>query len=119
MLRWLVNFGFLALPIGVTIGILLGLQAQRHATGGPPLFQPPDQPGGAPPVNNKLTYVQSCRKEDGIHPKVKDGYQEFTREFYRPVIQRNGPIVAQTRRWARIRAPSSRHVLAFGDPCSA
>ncbi|GJN75720.1 xyloglucan-specific endoglucanase protein [Purpureocillium lilacinum] len=78
MLRWLVNFGFLALPIGVTIGILLGLQAQRHATGGPPLFQPPDQPGGAPPVNNKLTYVQSCRKEDGIHPKVKDGYQEFT-----------------------------------------
>lgn len=75
MFRWLVNLGFLALPIGVTIGILLGLQAQRDSSGGPPLFHKPD---GAPPINNKITYVESCEKAFGIHPLSKG--QKFTRE---------------------------------------
>ncbi|KAF7557061.1 hypothetical protein G7046_g6121 [Stylonectria norvegica] len=61
-LRWIVNFGLLALPIGTTLGVLLGMQSHRTATGQPNPFKPvPD---------NKVTPVQSCEKAFGITPET-------------------------------------------------
>ncbi|EQL01618.1 hypothetical protein G6O67_002817 [Ophiocordyceps sinensis] len=68
MFRWLVNVGFLALPIAATLGILLGLQAHRQATGQTPLF--------VPPLDNKWVEKTYCQKSTGIHPESKG--QEYT-----------------------------------------
>ncbi|KAF9876856.1 hypothetical protein CkaCkLH20_05702 [Colletotrichum karsti] len=70
--RWLVNFGLLALPIGITLGILIGLEANRTANGGPPLFSDPD----TPKKNNGITAMVSCDKAMGLHPESKG--QEYT-----------------------------------------
>ncbi|KAF6814717.1 xyloglucan-specific endoglucanase [Colletotrichum plurivorum] len=72
--RWLVNFGLLALPIGVTLGILIGLEASRSANGDPPLFTNPDVP--VPKPNNGITALVSCDKAMGLHPESKG--QEYT-----------------------------------------
>ncbi|KND89178.1 Endoglucanase-1 [Tolypocladium ophioglossoides CBS 100239] len=63
MFRWLVNFGFLALPIAATIGILLGIQSQRQASGQPPLF--------VPTLDNKVVEATYCQKSFGVHPETK------------------------------------------------
>ncbi|PNY23766.1 Endoglucanase-1 [Tolypocladium capitatum] len=68
MFRWLVNFGFLALPIAATIGILLGIQSQREASGQPPLF--------VPKLDNKVVETTYCQKSFGVHPETKG--QEYT-----------------------------------------
>ncbi|KJZ71229.1 hypothetical protein HIM_09372 [Hirsutella minnesotensis 3608] len=73
MFRWLVNAGFLALPIAATLGILLGIQSHRQATGQAPLF--------TPPLNNKWVEKTYCQKAFGIHPDTKG--QEFTRKSRR------------------------------------
>lgn len=65
--RFLVNFGLLAIPIGATLGILLGLQSHRAATGQAPLF-----------VDNSVTKTQYCQKAYGIHPQSLG--EEYTRK---------------------------------------
>ena len=77
-IRFLVNFGLLALPIAITLGVLIGLQSQRTATGGPPLFKPDPKPTG-PKKKHGITTEQHCQKSYGIHPETKG--QEYTREF--------------------------------------
>ncbi|OLN89332.1 Endoglucanase A [Colletotrichum chlorophyti] len=74
--RWVVNFVLLALPIGVTLGILLGLDAGRSSSGQPPLFTEPDTPTGTIPKNNGITALVSCDKAMGLHPESKG--QEYT-----------------------------------------
>lgn len=66
--RWLVNFGLLALPIAATLGVLLGLQSHRRATGQPLLF-----------VDNGIKKERYCQKSFGIHPETLG--QEYTCEF--------------------------------------
>lgn len=79
--RFLVNFGLLALPIAITLGILFGLEKHREATGGPPLFKPqPDPTKPKRPNDNGITVEQYCQKSYGIHPETKG--LEFTREFF-------------------------------------
>ncbi|POR35419.1 Endoglucanase-1 [Tolypocladium paradoxum] len=68
MFRWLVNFGFLALPIAATIGILLAIQSQRQASGQPPLF--------VPELDNKVVESTYCQQSFGVHPETKG--QEYT-----------------------------------------
>ncbi|QUC17543.1 uncharacterized protein UV8b_01784 [Ustilaginoidea virens] len=65
MFRWLVSAVFLALPIGTTLGILLGLQAWRQANGQPPPFSGGDDGFGLPGI---------------IIPKGKDGVRIFCDE---------------------------------------
>ncbi|PHH87320.1 hypothetical protein CDD83_9029 [Cordyceps sp. RAO-2017] len=63
MFRWLVNVGFLALPVAATLGILLGLQMHRQSTGQAPLF--------GPPRDNKRVEKTYCQKSFGIHPDTR------------------------------------------------
>jgi len=58
--RWLLNFVLLAIPIGTTLGILLGVQTHRKATGQAPLF-----------VDNSVDHDQYCQKTVGISPPSK------------------------------------------------
>ncbi|RDA93291.1 hypothetical protein CP533_2044 [Ophiocordyceps camponoti-saundersi (nom. inval.)] len=68
MLRWLVNVGFLALPIAATLGILIALQMHRQASGQPPLF--------TPPATDEWSEKTYCQKSYGIHPDTKG--QQYT-----------------------------------------
>lgn len=93
MLRWLVNVGFLALPIAATLGILLGLQAHRQATGQTPLF--------VPPLDNKWVEKTYCQKSTGIHPETKG--QQYTRESswrVRRLPPANRPPAVNPNQWA-------------------
>lgn len=79
-LRWLVNLALLAPPIAITLGILFGLQAQRKATGDPPLFGGPndggDGGGDEYGPDNGFKQETYCQKAFGIHPDSKG--QEYT-----------------------------------------
>lgn len=73
--RWLVNAGLLALPIGTTVGILLGVDSHRQATGQEPLFNG-DTGGGSGGGNgnsrdHRITEKQYCQKQVGISPPSK------------------------------------------------
>lgn len=59
-LRSLVSLGFLLLPVAVTLGILLGLQAHREARGMPPPF-----------VSNKVSTDTYCQRAFGISPDTR------------------------------------------------
>jgi hypothetical protein len=86
MLRWLVSALFLALPIGTTIGILLGLQAYNHANGQPPPFSGGDDGNGLPGIGTpkgKDTVQMKCDAAFGFDPKSKG--QNFIREL--PFLQ--------------------------------
>lgn len=81
---FIVNFALLVIPIGVTLAVLFGLDAQRTASGDAPIFTPqptiigggnPDGGGGG---DNKLTTKTYCQKSYGITPDTKG--QEFTCE---------------------------------------
>ncbi|EXL91707.1 hypothetical protein FOIG_15226 [Fusarium odoratissimum NRRL 54006] len=74
-IRFLVNFGLLALPIAITLGVLIGLNSSREASGGPPLFKPDPKPT-APKKKNGITTEQHCQKSYGVHPDTKG--QEYT-----------------------------------------
>lgn len=68
---FLLNFVLVAIPIGSTVGVLLGIQGHRAATGQEPLFKPkePTGPGGGPPKNDdgiKIEYY--CDETIGISP---------------------------------------------------
>lgn len=56
-IRSLLSFGLIAVPIGATLGILLGLDQHRKATGQAPLFQ-----------DNSVVTKQYCQKAYGISP---------------------------------------------------
>ncbi|KAK2592666.1 hypothetical protein QQS21_009633 [Conoideocrella luteorostrata] len=80
MLRWLVSALFLALPIGTTIGILLGIQAMNKASGRPPPFSGGDDGNGLPgigPIKGKDVVQMKCDEAYGIESKPKDGL-DFT-----------------------------------------
>lgn len=56
-LRSLISFGLIIVPIGATLGLLLGLDAHRSATGQQPLF-----------TDNSVNHDQYCQKAYGITP---------------------------------------------------
>ncbi|PBP22930.1 glycoside hydrolase family 12 protein [Diplocarpon rosae] len=70
--RWLVNAVLLALPVGTTIGVLLGLDSHRQSTGQAPLFDGEDGrgngAGGGSSSDNRVTNSQYCQKQVGISP---------------------------------------------------
>ncbi|KAJ5806898.1 hypothetical protein N7474_010490 [Penicillium riverlandense] len=88
VLRWIVNVGLLAIPIGGTIGAILGIEAHRQANGQAPLFAGGGNDGsgggstGSPGnaghhfTDNGVTYSQYCRKSYGIPPESTG--QHFT-----------------------------------------
>jgi len=94
-IRFLVNFGLLALPIAITLGVLIGLNSSREASGGPPLFKPDPKPT-APKKKNGITTEQHCQKSYGIHPDTKG--QEYTREYKPPncCVTRDGIVSCVT-----------------------
>lgn len=92
-LRLLVNTGLLAIPIGGSLGTLLGIDAHRSATGQSPLFtgdgsnsgsRSGDSTGGGSgggpsTTKNGVTNTPYCQKSYGISPP-SDG-QLFTCKF--------------------------------------
>lgn len=99
--RWIVNAGLLAIPIGTTIGVLVGIDAQRQASGQQPLFSGGDNGsstggdgglgnggsggnggnggGGSTPDDNGISWVESCKLAYGIDPTTKG--QEYIRKY--------------------------------------
>ncbi|KAL1855023.1 hypothetical protein Plec18167_004526 [Paecilomyces lecythidis] len=93
--RWLVNAGLLAIPVGTSIGVLVGLDAHRAATGQPPLFGNNPDNAGIPgiggggssggsdssggggggfsgvPSGNGIETNRYCQKSYGIEPPSK------------------------------------------------
>ncbi|KAK6383579.1 uncharacterized protein PV06_01020 [Exophiala oligosperma] len=61
----LISYGFLILPVAVTLGVLLGLQSYRVSRG----FAPPF-------VSNKVTHKQYCQLSFGISPETSG--QQYT-----------------------------------------
>ncbi|KAG5978912.1 hypothetical protein E4U55_005770 [Claviceps digitariae] len=75
MFRWLVTAIFLALPVGTTIGVLIGIQAINRANGKPPPLYSSDRTGGLPgiiPVGKDVVDM-SCDTAEGIYSKARDG----------------------------------------------
>lgn len=75
--RWLINAGLLALPIGTTVGVLMGVDMHRQTSGQEPLFNP-DQgagPGTGGGTGNsrddKITEKQYCQTQVAISPPSK------------------------------------------------
>lgn len=99
MFRWLVNAGLLAIPVGGSVGALLGIDAWRQSTGQAPLFSGGSGGGGpgsggnggsgggstgggsggnGSTTNNGLTNTQYCELSYGISPPSKG--ESFTRK---------------------------------------
>lgn len=70
--RSLVSFGFLILPIAVTLSVLLGLQAFRESRGMPPPF-----------VSHAIEMATYCQRAFGIHPPTQG--LEYTCESLCPI----------------------------------
>lgn len=88
VLRWAVNAGLLAIPIGATVGVLVGIESHRQATGQGPLFSSGGDGnpgnggsstggtgggGGGTTVGNGngITISQYCQASYGISPPAK------------------------------------------------
>jgi len=75
--RWLVNAGLLALPIGTTVGVLMGVDMHRQTTGQEPLFNPnpgtgPGNGGGNGNIkDNRITEKQYCDLQVAVSPPSK------------------------------------------------
>ncbi|QKX54250.1 uncharacterized protein TRUGW13939_01335 [Talaromyces rugulosus] len=90
--RWIVNAGLLAIPIGTTIGVLVGIDAQRQASGQQPLFSGGDNGsstggngglggggstggdggnGGGSSDDNGISWIENCNLTYGIEPPTK------------------------------------------------
>lgn len=98
--RWIVNAGLVAIPIGTTLGVLFGIDAQRSAAGEPPLFSPPKSTGGSGSgggsggsdstgggggggtgtSDNGTQNIPYCQLEYGISPPSKGS--NYTREYH-------------------------------------
>jgi hypothetical protein len=97
--RWIVNAGLLAIPIGTTIGVLVGIDAQRQASGQKPMFSGGDNGsstggngglggggssggnggnGGSTPDDNGISWIENCNLTYGIDPPTKG--QQYIRE---------------------------------------
>ncbi|GIJ87115.1 hypothetical protein Asppvi_006018 [Aspergillus pseudoviridinutans] len=85
VLRWVVNAGLLAIPIGGTVGALMGIDAHRHATGQAPLFSGgggggsssgSGSGGSGSTTHNGVNNTLYCQKSYGITPDTKG--QSFT-----------------------------------------
>jgi hypothetical protein len=82
----LVNAVLVAIPVGGSVGALMGIDAHRAATGQKPLFTGGTNDDGtstgggsdAIPHNNGITTVQHCDLSYGIIPPSKT--EQFTRE---------------------------------------
>ncbi|KAG4427287.1 hypothetical protein IFR05_017230, partial [Cadophora sp. M221] len=73
--RWLVNAGLLILPVGTTIGVLIGVDSHRQATGQEPIFNNPGTgtPGTGSGGNgnkndDRVTSKVYCDKQVGVNP---------------------------------------------------
>ncbi|KAK0130066.1 hypothetical protein ONS96_000603 [Cadophora gregata f. sp. sojae] len=72
--RWLVNAGLLILPVGTTIGVLMGVDSHRAATGQEPIFNNPNGgtgtgDGGTGNKNDdRITSQLYCQKQVGVSP---------------------------------------------------
>jgi hypothetical protein len=91
VLRWVVNAGLLAIPIGGTVGALMGIDAHRHATGQAPLFSGggggssgSGSGGSGSPTHNGLENIVRCQESYGIKPETKG--QSFTCTLLRVLI---------------------------------
>jgi hypothetical protein len=84
VMRWIINAGLLAIPIGATVGVLMGIESHRQATGQAPLFAGGgdgdgggDVGGGGPSGgivsggSNGITISQYCQQFYGIQPQSK------------------------------------------------
>ncbi|GIK05129.1 hypothetical protein Aspvir_009231 [Aspergillus viridinutans] len=83
VLRWVVNAGLLAIPIGGTVGALMGIDAHRHATGQAPLFSGggggssgSGSGGSGSTTHNGVNNTLYCQESYGITPDTKG--QGFT-----------------------------------------
>lgn len=98
--RWIVNAGLLAIPIGTTIGVLVGIDAQRQASGQKPMFSGGDNGsstgdgglgnggsgggngggngGGSTSDDNGISWNQYCQDSYGIPVTTKG--QEYVCE---------------------------------------
>lgn len=94
-IRWLANAVLLGIPIGASVGVLVGLDAHRAATGQSPLFGHNPDNAGIPGIgggsdsgsgssggssgggftgggsNNGVQTTPYCQKSYGIEPKTK------------------------------------------------
>ncbi len=73
-IKSLISYGFLVLPVAITLGVLLGLQTYRESRGWAPPF-----------MSNKISRKEYCQLSFGISPDTT-GLQ-YTREstrFRRP-----------------------------------
>lgn len=79
----LLNFVLLAIPIGTTLGVLLGIQSHRLATGQEPLFKPDnptDNPDGSPKKgDNGIKIEYYCDETIGISPASQGDH--YTRTY--------------------------------------
>ena len=96
----IVSLALFILPIAVSLGLLIGLDAVRSNNGQAPLFPPGSNPapggfglgGGG---GDKLTSELFCQKATGVTPSTKG--QQYTREsrLLLPLTQPLGPAVAE------------------------
>ncbi|KAK6580094.1 hypothetical protein PZA11_007116 [Diplocarpon coronariae] len=95
--RWLVNAVLLALPVGTTLGVLLGVDLHRHSTGQAPLFNDDTGSGvgggGGSISDNGVTTSQYCQKQVGASPGSK-GVQYICKHA-RPEPPRAAPRARQ------------------------
>ncbi|XMA20445.1 hypothetical protein WAI453_013236 [Rhynchosporium graminicola] len=68
--RWLVNAGLLILPVGTTVGVLMGVDSHRQTTGQEPLFNTPSSGPGTGggtgnPSDDRITTEVHCEKQTG------------------------------------------------------
>ena len=69
--RWLVNAGLLILPVGTTIGVLIGVDSQRAANGQKPIFNTPTggtgtgSGGTGNKGDDRVTSQLFCQKQVG------------------------------------------------------
>lgn len=80
----LINAVLVAIPVGGSVGALMGIDAHRAATGQKPLFTGGTDDGfnsgtgGATPHDNGITTVSHCDLSYGIIPPSKT--EQYTRE---------------------------------------
>lgn len=75
--RWIINAGLLALPIGATVGVLMGMDLHRNAQGQAPLFTPApgggkvDGGGSGSAGDNRYKENTYCDLQVGVAPPSK------------------------------------------------
>ncbi|KAL2075109.1 hypothetical protein VTL71DRAFT_51 [Oculimacula yallundae] len=73
--RWLINASLLALPVGVTVGVLIGVDSHRHATGQAPIFT---QPVGGPGTDGSVGGGNGNKNDNRVKIDLRCGLQDAT-----------------------------------------